>query len=138
GAVVPCRSIERRGTAEPRDDVFPDIGPRRIDQAIVHPKLESRFARAAKKLRHGDSICRISGPTHHRSIFATTLHHQTPCPILAPMGLGPGIHEFAKDRTRRRGAAEMALRLRVLRGAPRINSWMPGPRPGMTVCAGRY
>src|SRR5207244_9252490 len=28
--------------------------------------------------------------------------------------------------------------LRVLRGSAWFNSWMPGPRPGMTVCAGRF
>ena len=37
---------------------------------------------------------------------------------LTPMGLGPGIHEFAEGCfTRRRGDAELKARLRVLRGS---------------------
>src|SRR5262245_26025182 len=48
-------------------------------------------------------------------------------------GPGPGIHEFRARNRRDRGEESdppRAPRLRV--SLPPFNSWMPGPRPGMT------
>src|SRR5690348_2124113 len=58
-------------------------------------------------------------------------------PTVMP-GLGPGIHEFARDNRNLDGTARRESRhLRSYSPdfavAHTDNSWMPGPRPGMTT-----
>src|SRR5258706_1215287 len=50
---------------------------------------------------------------------------------LAPMGLGPGIHELRRKGSSR-DTGSLSLLLRSCASA-HANSWMPGPRPGMTA-----
>src|SRR5690349_8382901 len=72
------------------------------------------------------------GRTITRQLPAGAKFRRSRQPPLVMPGLGPGIHEF-------RGDAEIA-ELRATPHTPRLrvsifllNSWMPGPSPGMTV-----